>query len=215
MKVCRFNNDRYGVVEDGVVRDVTSVLDSALGPFQLPLPNFDPVIAAFGELAPQMAAAAKGAPGQPLDGVRLLAPVARPGKIIAAPVNYMKHLEEVRLNDDLNYGVQAHINEIRNVGLFLKATSSLIGVSDSVRLKFPDRRNDHEVELALIVGRKASDVREEDALDYIAGYSIGLDMTLRGPEERSLRKSIDTYTVLGPWLITPDEFAFLAMKRSN
>jgi len=66
-----------------------------------------------------------------------------------------------------------------------------------------------------VIGRTASDVSQADALDYVAGYSLGLDITLRGAEERSLRKSIDTYTVLGPWLVTADEVSDIgAMEMS-
>jgi 2-keto-4-pentenoate hydratase/2-oxohepta-3-ene-1,7-dioic acid hydratase in catechol pathway len=68
-----------------------------------------------------------------------------------------------------------------------------------------DRRNDHEIELVAIIGKPARNVSKEAALDHVAAYCIGLDMTLRGPEERSLRKSLDTYTVLGPWFVTADE----------
>ncbi len=74
-------------------------------------------------------------------------------------------------------------------------------------LRHLDRRNDHELELAVIIGRLADRVSEATAYDYVAGYAIGLDMTVRGPEERSMRKSSDSYTVLGPWLVTADEVA--------
>src|SRR5262249_3807557 len=60
-------------------------------------------------------------------------------------------------------------------------------------------------EAAIIFGKQGSDIPREKALDYVIGYSIGLDMTARGPEDRSFRKSIDTYSVLGPWLVTADE----------
>jgi 2-keto-4-pentenoate hydratase/2-oxohepta-3-ene-1,7-dioic acid hydratase in catechol pathway len=89
--------------------------------------------------------------------------------------------------------------------MFLKATSSLVGPGEGVALVHTDRRNDHEVELAVVIGRRAKNVRREQAMDCIAGYCIGLDMTIRGPEERSLRKSPDSYCVLGPWLVTRDE----------
>ncbi len=56
-----------------------------------------------------------------------------------------------------------------------------------------------------MIGKPASRVARADALDYVAGYCIGLDISIRGPEERSLRKSPDTYSVLGPWLVTADE----------
>jgi 2-keto-4-pentenoate hydratase/2-oxohepta-3-ene-1,7-dioic acid hydratase in catechol pathway len=132
-----------------------------------------------------------------------LPPVGNPSKIVAAPVNYRKHLNEVNESAELHHGNQ--INEIHRAGLFLKSPGSLIGAADCVKLRHLDRRNDHEVELAVIIGRRADRVRKEDAFGFVAGYAIGLDMTLRGPEERSFRKSIDTYTVLGPWMVTPDE----------
>ena len=58
-----------------------------------------------------------------------------------------------------------------------------------------------------MIGKTADRVTRETALSHIAGYCIGLDMTIRGPEERSLRKSIDSFTVLGPWMVTADEIA--------
>jgi 2-keto-4-pentenoate hydratase/2-oxohepta-3-ene-1,7-dioic acid hydratase in catechol pathway len=57
----------------------------------------------------------------------------------------------------------------------------------------------------VVIGRPANAVTANDALGFVAGYCIGLDITVRGPEERSLRKSIDSYTVLGPWMVTADE----------
>jgi 2-keto-4-pentenoate hydratase/2-oxohepta-3-ene-1,7-dioic acid hydratase in catechol pathway len=61
------------------------------------------------------------------------------------------------------------------------------------------------VELAFVIGKEARTVSRAEALQYVAGYSIGLDITIRGQEDRSFRKSPDTYTVLGPWLVTADE----------
>ena len=56
-----------------------------------------------------------------------------------------------------------------------------------------------------MIGKRADRVSKEEALNYVAGYAIGLDMTIRGPEERSLRKSLDTFTVIGPWFVSADE----------
>jgi 2-keto-4-pentenoate hydratase/2-oxohepta-3-ene-1,7-dioic acid hydratase in catechol pathway len=80
-----------------------------------------------------------------------------------------------------------------------------VGPSEGIALRKLDRRNDHEVELAVIIGKAANNVSRADALEYVAGYAIGLDITVRGPEERSLRKSVDSYAVLGPWMVTRDE----------
>ena len=98
-----------------------------------------------------------------------------------------------------------HVHKIHEIGLFLKATSAMIGAGEEIVLSHPDRRTDHEIELAAVIGRRCKNVPKTEALDYVAGYCIGLDITIRGPEERSLRKSADTYAVLGPWLVTADE----------
>src|SRR3981081_179130 len=96
---------------------------------------------------------------------------------------------------------------IHTAGLFLKATSSLFGPGGGIALPQPDRRNDHEVELAVVIGKTISNASKQDALAAVAGYAIGLDITIRGPEERSLRNSPDSYAVLGPWLVPDDEAA--------
>ncbi|MGZ0245512.1 MAG: fumarylacetoacetate hydrolase family protein [Alphaproteobacteria bacterium] len=87
------------------------------------------------------------------------------------------------------------------------SNTALIGASDTIPIRFPDRRNDHEFEFVIVIGKECSNVSKEDALDVIAGYTLGLDMTVRGPEDRSARKSCDGYAVLGPWFVTADEIA--------
>jgi 2-keto-4-pentenoate hydratase/2-oxohepta-3-ene-1,7-dioic acid hydratase in catechol pathway len=202
MKICRYDDNRVGLVQDESVRDVTSVLEE-LGRFAYPLPKYDPFIARLDTLKPKIEAAGRTAKAIPLDRVKLLSPVANPGKIIAAPVNYTKHLQEALADKGIHHGKL--VDEIRKAGMFLKATSAVVGPGEGVKLVHTDRRNDHEVELALVIGRTAKNVSAEDAPACIAGFCIGLDMTIRGPEERSLRKSPDSYCVLGPWLVTPDE----------
>jgi 2-keto-4-pentenoate hydratase/2-oxohepta-3-ene-1,7-dioic acid hydratase in catechol pathway len=202
MRICRFDDNRLGVVTGDGIHDVTQTLKE-LPTWTYPLPIFDPFIAELPRLSGAMERQARQSAPEPVDGVRLLSPVASPGKIIAAPVNYKKHLEEVLAQKEIHHGNL--INEIHRAGLFLKASSSLIGAGQTIELIHLDRRNDHEIELAVIIGKLARNVSAADALDHIAGYCIGLDITIRGPEERSFRKSPDTYTVLGPWLVTADE----------
>jgi 2,4-didehydro-3-deoxy-L-rhamnonate hydrolase len=196
MKLCRFNDGRYGLVQGEQLWDVSPVLAPAVASGAL----FTELV----RLTPAITDHAARAPAQLLSAVHLLSPVPRPGKIVAAPVNYINHLIEVKQSSEIHHGVR--IEEIQRIGLFLKAPSSLIGPADQINLRFPDRRTDHEVELAVVIGKRANRVTREKALDHVAGYSIGLDITLRGPEERSFRKSIDTYTVIGPWIVTPEEF---------
>ena len=202
MKICRYDDNRVGIVKDGQVLDATTALDS-LREFRWPLPVGDQLIAALDALRPALESAASDSPPRALDDVKLLSPVANPSKIIAAPVNYEKHVAEVLDDEQLHHGAQ--IKPINKLGLFLKSASSLVGASDGVALRFLDRRNDHEVELAVVIGKTADRVSRQDALGCVAGYAIGLDMTVRGSEERSFRKSIDSYSVLGPWLVTADE----------
>jgi 2-keto-4-pentenoate hydratase/2-oxohepta-3-ene-1,7-dioic acid hydratase in catechol pathway len=209
MKLCRYDygrpgpgEERLGWVDGDRVRDVTSALD-ALPAVRYPLPRFDPLVAGLGALRPAIEAAAAAATPVPLASVRLLSPVANPGKVIAAPVNYRKHLEEALADKGIHHGNL--VEEIHRIGLFLKATSSVAGPGEGLRLIRTDRRNDHEVELAVVIGKAGRNIARADALAHVAGYCIGLDITIRGPEERSLRKSPDGYCVLGPWLSTADE----------
>ena len=204
MRLCRFGEGRLGLVEDDIVADVTVALE-ALPSYRYPLPSHDVFIEHLEQLKPRLREVAATAPRCALAGLNLLSPVANPGKIVAAPVNYQKHLDEVRVDPALHHGNVAHMATIHQMGVFLKASSSLVGPGEGVALRKLDRRNDHEVELAFVVGKTARNVPKEKALEYVAGYSIGLDITIRGPEDRSFRKSPDSYCVLGPWLVTADE----------
>jgi 2-keto-4-pentenoate hydratase/2-oxohepta-3-ene-1,7-dioic acid hydratase in catechol pathway len=202
MKICRYDDNRIGLVQDDGIHDVTAVA-SEIGTFSYPLPRHDPFIAQLGKLKGSLEKAAKASKPVPVARVKLLAPVANPGKIIAAPVNYTKHLEEALADKGIHHGNL--VNEIHKAGMFLKAASAVVGPGEGVKLIHTDRRNDHEVELAIVIGKPAKNVSAADAIQYVAGFCIGLDMTIRGPEERSFRKSPDSYCVLGPWLVTPDE----------
>jgi 2-keto-4-pentenoate hydratase/2-oxohepta-3-ene-1,7-dioic acid hydratase in catechol pathway len=204
MRLCRFNQNRLGIVEGETVKDVTAALD-VLPEVRYPLPSHDPLIANLAAVTARARALAAAAPSLPLDAVALLSPVANPGKLIAAPVNYQKHLDEVRGDSQIHHGNVAHTITIQSAGLFLKATSSLVGAGQGIALRKLDRRTDHEVELAIVIGKEARNVPAAEALDHVAGYTIGLDVTIRGSEDRSFRKSPDTYSVLGPWLVTADE----------
>jgi 2-keto-4-pentenoate hydratase/2-oxohepta-3-ene-1,7-dioic acid hydratase in catechol pathway len=199
-----FNGTRLGIVDGDEVADCTYILDRLKVP-RYPLPRHDLLIEALPSLRAELAAALVNAPRIPLDQVSLESPVANPGKLIAAPVNYQAHLNEA-IADEATFS-RAHVRKIQETGLFLKATSSLVGASADIVMGFPERRTDHEIELAVVIGKTAKNVRADDALDYVAGYCIGLDITIRGPEERSLRKSLDSYSVLGPWLVTSDELS--------
>src|SRR5881296_2458198 len=204
MRFCRFGDGRLGLVEDSMIRDVTAALD-VLPAYRYPLPPYDVFIANLDRVAERARVIASASPQLPVSELKFLSPVANPSKVIGAPVNYQKHLDEVRSDAQLHHGSQAHTAPIHQMGLFLKASSSLVGPGEGIALRKVDRRNDHEVELAVVIGKRANNVPAGEAMKYVAGYAIGLDITVRGPEERSLRKSPDSYTVLGPWLVTADE----------
>ena len=204
MKLCRFGDNRLGLVEDNTVRDVTAALD-VLPAYRYPLPGHDPFVAHLPQVIAQVAAIAADAPPFSLDSVRLLSPVANPGKIIAAPVNYQAHLDEARADEGIHHSTPGHTITIHSAGLFLKATSSLAGAGEGIDLPRLDRRTDHEVELAVVIGATARHVSRSEALTYVDGYAVGLDVTMRGSEDRSFRKSVDSFSVLGPYLVTADE----------
>ena len=204
MKIARFNDNRLGLVQGDEILDVTSALD-VLPAHKYPAPTTDQLIYNLDMLKPRILSAAQTATKYPVSGVKLLSPVANPGKVVAAPVNYQAHYDEAEFDPGIRHGKE--IVKIQTIGLFLKATSSVVGMSHGVELVHLDRRNDHEIELVAVIGKAARNVKKENALDYVAGYCIGLDMTVRGAEERSMRKSIDTFTVMGPWMVTPDEIA--------
>jgi 2,4-diketo-3-deoxy-L-fuconate hydrolase len=203
MRICRFGDDRYGIVREGAVYDITAHVERIAGASRLR--RGDAAIAKLDAILEFVRDADLGTPVGAIDAVSFLSPVLYPSKIVAAPVNYEAHIAEAEIDPGITFNHA--VARIDKAGLFLKASSSLVGPGEGVAVRFPDRRTDHEIELALVIGRECSDVAESDALDVVAGYAIGLDMSVRGTEDRSFRKSIDSYSVLGPWLVTADEIA--------
>ena len=209
MRICRFNHksageNRIGLVRDGEVFDATAAMD-ALPAHRYPFPIGDQMIANLASLRPKMEAAADAAPGVPVGEVDFLSPVANPTKIIGVPQNYQDHADEAAADVGISQGQPRR--KMEDQGLFLKANSALIGPSEGVALRFSDRRTDHEAELGMIIGRKCSNVGHDDAMSHVAGYAIAMDMVVRGKEDRSFRKSVDSYAVLGPWMVTADEIS--------
>lgn len=131
---------------------------------------------------------------QPFDPGKLGPPIPTPGKILGAPVNYLSHKQEMKVE-----------HTVAGLGFFLKSPSSVIGMDGSVPLPFPFRRTDQEAELGVVIGKRAADVSLDDALDHVFGYTCLVDVTVRGSEERSTRKSFPGFTPIGPWITTADE----------
>ncbi len=121
-------------------------------------------------------------------------PVPRPGKIVGVPVNYLDHQKEMNV---------AHT--VAGLGFFLKSPTSIVGPNGSIPLPFAGRRTDQEAEVGVVIGRAATDVSATEALDHVFGYTCLVDVTVRGAEERSTRKSFPGFTPIGPWITTADE----------
>ncbi|MGH8596882.1 MAG: fumarylacetoacetate hydrolase family protein, partial [Gammaproteobacteria bacterium] len=162
---------RLGVVVDRQVADVSSTLDiletfSTDAHGDLMCMHLDAVVREIEKRLPN-------APLFPLEKVALLSPVAKPSKIIGAPINYRDHIAESRRDSGISHG--RNVTSIRDWGLFLKASSSLIGFGEQIDLRFPQRRSDHECELTVVIGKTCRQVSAADAMRYVGGYSIGLD----------------------------------------
>ena len=201
MKICRYDNDRLGVVIGDKVHDVSAAQEEIRksAPYDM---MGDCVIAALPQWRGKLDEMAKKAPGKAVSEVKFLPPVARYSKVMAAPTNYKAHVEEMAARQ--NTPADAH-RGIQAAGIFLKANSSIIGENGTIKLRFPERLNEHELELVMIIGKQGTKIPRDKALDYVAGYCLGIDMTVRGKEDRSFRKSIDGYSPVGPWIVTADE----------
>jgi 2,4-didehydro-3-deoxy-L-rhamnonate hydrolase len=126
------------------------------------------------------------------------APIARPSKIVCIGLNYAKHAAES--------GMALPVEPI----IFFKSTTALCGPNDDVIIPRNSEKTDWEVELAVVIGKKASYIEESEALDYVAGYALHNDYSERAFQlERSGQwvkgKSNDTFAPLGPYLVTKDE----------
>jgi 2-keto-4-pentenoate hydratase/2-oxohepta-3-ene-1,7-dioic acid hydratase in catechol pathway len=161
--------------------------------------DFDPAFFAGDGIERLRAAIAKGdLPKQKLEGVRIGAPLARPGKLMAVGKNYAEHAKETK----------SAIPE--KPIFFVKATSAINGPYDDVVVPTNYETVDYEVELALVIGRRAKRVERAAALSHVAGYLICNDVTERTAQQKEgsqwfRGKSFDTFAPLGPYLVTPDE----------
>lgn len=190
MRLVSFDNDRLGRVDGDVVVDVTPVVEigdstARLSPMRTLIERWESVAVDIAKYDGDQS---------PLSEVTLAAPIPDPSKILAAPVNYADHQREM--------SVDAHVSAL---GLFLKSPSSLLAPGGTVRLPYADRRFDQEGELAIVIGKEAYQLRG-NAIDVVFGYTGLLDITMRGGEDRSTRKSFSTFTPMGPWIVTTDEF---------
>lgn len=139
-----------------------------------------------------------GAPSHPASSVELLPPIPDPDKVVCIGLNYRKHAAEV--------GVDVEgLPEIPTI--FAKYPNAL--VADGATVRVPTGKTDYEAEVAFVVGRRAKDVEEADALDYIAGYTLLNDLSARDLQGATPQwmagKVFDGSAPCGPYLVTPDE----------
>jgi 2-keto-4-pentenoate hydratase/2-oxohepta-3-ene-1,7-dioic acid hydratase in catechol pathway len=192
MKLLRYGEagaEKPGLLDaDGAIRDLSAHVDDigggALDPSSL---------ARLAKLDPGSLLAVAGKP-------RLGACVAGVGKFICIGLNYSDHAAET--------GAAVPPEPI----IFMKATSAIVGPDDTVRIPRGSVKTDWEVELGVVIGKKAKYVSEAEALDYVAGYCVSHDVSERAFQaERQGQwtkgKSCDTFGPIGPWLVTKDEVA--------
>ena len=172
----------YGLVEDGRVRPLEGDL--------------------FGEHCPSGEAL-------PLDSVQLLAPVARPGKILAAAVNYPSHVAGSQAMTGLSEAP-------KKPELFLKPSSSIVGPEETIVLPRDAGRVDYEGELVAVIGRLCRGVGPEEALTYVFGYTCGNDVSARHWQRDDLQwwraKGSDTFSPVGPYIATGLDPAALELR---
>ncbi len=192
MKLIRFGafgSEKPGIEIDGVRYDVSNIVR-----------DYDEDFFADGGLEKLKATFDASRAAVVSNDVRLGAPVRRPGKIICIGLNYRKHAEES--------GMTVPTEPV----VFFKATSSVIGPNDTIVIPKNSKKTDWEVELAVVIGKRANYVSEAEALDYVAGYVLHNDVSEREFQlERGGQwvkgKSCDTFAPLGPYLVTGDEVA--------
>ena len=194
MKLIRFgalNKEKPGVCIDGINYDVSAFVKDYDETFfaENGLAGLAVIIKEQVTTLPKIAA-----------GTRLGSPVARPSKIICIGLNYADHAKETNATPPAEPVI------------FMKATSAIVGPFDEVVIPKDSVKTDWEVELAVVIGRKASYVAEADAMDFVAGYCLHNDISERefqlekgGTWDKG--KGCDTFAPLGPWMVTKEEVA--------
>jgi 2-keto-4-pentenoate hydratase/2-oxohepta-3-ene-1,7-dioic acid hydratase in catechol pathway len=195
VKLLFFDDFKLGVLKGDTVVDVSQAVQNVphTGPHDL----INGVIARFGEYRQLLEDAAARGRGVPVSGVRIRPPLPRPGNIVAMAVNYM---------EDGTRKEPAPINA------FLKSPSAVIGHGDTMVLPdAPATIFEGEAEVALVIGKRATNVRAAEAMDYVFGYVNFIDGSARGllPTGNTFyqMKSRDTFAPMGPYLVTADEMA--------
>ena len=202
MKLCRYDDDRLGVVIGDMVHDVTEAQTEirAAAPYAM---KGDAVIAALPAWRARLEEMAAKAPGKPVVAGQAAVAGGAAVEDRGGADQLQAHIEEMAARAATQNIVPSPA--IEKAGIFLKSNSSLVGPSEGIPMRFPDRRNEHEVELVDHHRQAGQRHPARQGARLHRRLLLGLDMTARGQEDRSFRKSIDGYSVLGPWMVTADE----------
>lgn len=190
MKLVRYGEagqEKPGIVDaNGNLRDLAGQIADLSGE----------VLANLGDLSSIDVSALPEVPGNP----RLGPPVAGTGKFICIGLNYADHAAE------------SGMDVPKEPVIFMKATSAICGPNDPVIIPRGSEKTDWEVELAVIIGKRAKYVDEANAMDHVAGFAVTNDVSERDFQlhrggQWTKGKSCDNFGQIGPWLVTPDEIA--------
>lgn len=180
-------------------RGIGVVVDSGLLPLDGVAPSMIDLVADWDALSERVrGAAASDGDTLPLGSVRLLAPIARPGKILAIGLNYKDHIAES--------GLPTPEHQL----WFCKHATAVNDPHDPIQIpKVAQTTVDYEAELVAVIGRRGRHIRKEDAADHVFGYCCGNDVSVREWQRHTpqwmLGKSFDTHAPFGPWIVTADE----------
>ena len=192
MKLAFFNDYRLGVVKGDSIVDVTAAVSDI--PHTGPGDLMSGLIARFDAYRGKLEAASAGA-GVPVASVKLQAPTPKPGNIVCMAVNYMEN---------------GTLPKKPQINAFHKAATAVIGQGDTMVLPdAPATIFEGEAEMALVIGKRASNVSAADAMDYVFGYMNFIDGSARGLASAGFfaMKSRATFAPIGPYLVTKDEIA--------
>ena len=200
MKLYVFDDYQLGAeAQDGTLVNITDLVDEHADPKE----RMNKLIVAWDDVRDEAQARVEAGGGLPFEGRQLRAPQPLPRNLFAAPVNYHKHQAEMGREGGVYQDRKILDVSVRKG--FLKAVTSIVGPHEEIVLPWADRRFDHEAEIGVIMGKETRDATVDNALDHVFGYTPLMDITLRGDEDRSFRKSMDTFTPIGPYILTADE----------
>src|SRR5882724_11427609 len=211
MKICHYDNSQAGVIVADKVHNIGEALIKA-GLARQGYTMLEIIDALANNPAAMQIArdAAQGGGAMALGSVKLRAPITNPGSLWAAAANYYAHRAE--MVDRMGSANKAIVNKDDLMAeFFLKTTSSIIGPGDTIILPKISKLVDFECELCAVIGKRARKVSEAQALEHVFGYMMCWDISQRDPwgkgmhNTRNIRKGFDTFSALGPWIVTRDE----------